>query len=198
MKSPMAKSGCSVPQPVDLVLSLPGKLENWTAYETGKTPIPWGMFPVHDIKFVWEPARFGWAFTLGRAYHLSGDEKYARAFWQFFETFTDGNPPCLGPHWMSGQEVALRLMAFVWAGQVFAAASASTPEAQSQPGNRSCCARGPHPAHTGLRPLPAEQPPAHRGCRPAHGRAGAARPPGARPAGAGWAGAGSTTGYSPR
>ena len=118
--------------PVDLVLSLPGKLENWTAYETGKTPIPWDLFPVHDIKFVWEPARFGWAFTLGRAYHLSGDEKYARAFWQFFETFTDANPPCLGPHWMSGQEVALRLMAFVWAGQVFAPAAASTKERKAR------------------------------------------------------------------
>ncbi len=29
---------------------------------------------------------------------------------------------------MSGQEVALRLVAFVWAGQVFASASASTPQ----------------------------------------------------------------------
>jgi hypothetical protein len=114
--------------PVDLVLSLPGKLENWTAYEIGKASIPWNSFPGRDIKFVWEPARFGWAFTLGRAYHLSGDEKYAQKFWQFFETFTDANPPCLGPHWMSGQEVALRLMAFVWAAQVFAPASASTGE----------------------------------------------------------------------
>ncbi len=81
---------------------------------------------------MWEPARFGWAFTLGRAYHLSGDEKYAAAFWQFFETFTDANPPCLGPHWMSGQEVALRLMAFVWAAQVFAASPSSTPERKSR------------------------------------------------------------------
>ncbi len=112
----------------DLVLTLPGKLEDWTAYETGKIPIPWGQTPIHDIKFVWEPARFGWAYPLGRAYHLSGEEKYAQAFWQFFETFKDANPPCLGPHWMSGQEVALRLTAFAWAAQVFEGASASTPE----------------------------------------------------------------------
>jgi len=119
-------------EPVELKLTMPGKLEHWTAYETGKTPIPYSLVPVPDIKFVWEPARFSWAFTLGRAYHLTGDEKYAEAFWRYFETFTDSNPPCLGPHWMSGQEVALRLMAYVWAGQVFEAASASTPERKSR------------------------------------------------------------------
>jgi len=117
--------------PVELKLTIPGILEHWTAYETGNATIPFSMItdlPAPDIKFIWEPARFGWAFTLGRAYHLSGDEKYAETFWQYFGIFTDANPPCLGPHWMSGQEVALRLMAFVWAAQVFEAASVSTPE----------------------------------------------------------------------
>ena len=118
-------------EPVELKLSMPGNLDHWTAYATGKNPIPYSQIidlPAPDIKFLWEPARFGWAFTLGRAYHQTGAEKYAEAFWQFFETFTVANPPCLGPHWMSGQEVALRLMAFVWAGQIFDTASASTPE----------------------------------------------------------------------
>ncbi|MCX6037860.1 MAG: hypothetical protein NTW99_08210, partial [Chloroflexi bacterium] len=122
-------------EPVELKLTIPGNLEHWTAYETGKAPIPYSLItdlPAPDIKFIWEPARFGWAFTLGRAYHLTGDEKYAEAFWRYFETFTDANPPCLGPHWMSGQEVALRLMAFVWAAQVFDAASASTPERKAR------------------------------------------------------------------
>jgi hypothetical protein len=117
--------------PVNLKLTLPGKLEHWTAYETGKTVIPFSSIsdlPAPDIKFIWEPARFGWVFTLGRAYHLTGDEKYAAAFWHYFDAFTGANPPCLGPQWMSGQEVALRLMAFVWAVQVFDTASASTPE----------------------------------------------------------------------
>lgn len=119
-------------EPVELKLTIPGNLEHWTAYETGKTPIPTSLFPIPDIKFLWEPARFGWAFTLGRAWHLSGAEKYAEAFWQYFGTFTYANPPCLGPHWMSGQEVALRLLAFVWAAQVFDAASASTPERKAR------------------------------------------------------------------
>ena len=114
-------------EPVKLQLILPDKLEHWTAYETGKVPFTIQQSPISDIKFIWEPARFGWAFTLGRAYHLTGDEKFAKTFWEYFETFTDANPPCLGPHWMSAQEVALRLLAFVWASQIFDAASASTP-----------------------------------------------------------------------
>ncbi len=81
-----------------------------------------------DIKFTWEPARFGWAFTLGRAFHASGDETYAAAFWRYFETFQKANPPYWGENWMSGQEVGLRLMAFTWAGQVFAPAQATSPE----------------------------------------------------------------------
>jgi hypothetical protein len=105
--------------PVLLALSLPGPLEHWTAYE--RTP------PGEDIKFTWEPARFGWAFTLGRAYHLTQDERYPAAFWQFAETFLDANPPYLGPHWSSAQEVALRLLAFTFAAQVFAASPHATP-----------------------------------------------------------------------
>ncbi len=110
--------------PVELQLSLPGPLVHWTEYETGKADLRPSTF---DIKFIWEPARFGWAFCLGRAYHLTKDEKYAEAFWANFETFTCANPAYIGPNWISGQEVALRLMAFVWAGQVFSGSSSSTP-----------------------------------------------------------------------
>ena len=132
-------------EPVELNLTIPGKLKHWTAYETGKSPIPYSLItnlpapaskpanlPTCDVKLLWEPARFGWAFTLGRAYHLSGDEKYPKTFWRDFETFADANPPFLGPHWMSAQEVAIRLMAFVWAGQVFGASPASTPERKAR------------------------------------------------------------------
>ena len=106
-------------EPVELKLTLDQPLKHWTAYETGKTPIPKSQFPHSDIKFIWEPARFGWAYTLGRAYHLTQNETYAKTFWHYFETFTAANPPDMGPHWMNGQEVAIRLMALVWANQVF-------------------------------------------------------------------------------
>ncbi len=112
-------------EPVELKLSLDRTLPDWTAYETGKADL---HHLTSDVKFLWEPARFGWAFTLGRAYVLTKDEKYPQAFWRYFEEFTQANPPYKGPNWMSGQEAALRLMAFAWAAQVFGNAKASTPE----------------------------------------------------------------------
>jgi len=126
-------------EPVDLQLTLPGPLAHWTDYETGRASIPYPLSSItdspsltQDIKFICEPARFGWAFTLGRAYHVSCDEKYVEAFWHYAETFLDANPPYLGPNWMSGQEVALRLMAFVWTAQVLAESPASTPERKAR------------------------------------------------------------------
>jgi hypothetical protein len=113
-------------KPVPFALAHEGDLAHWTDYEKGKVPFP--TVEYNDVKFIWEPARFGWAFTLGRAYLASGDERYARAFWSSTELFLVSNPPYLGPQWVSGQEVAIRLMALVWAGQVFAASSESTPE----------------------------------------------------------------------
>jgi hypothetical protein len=111
---------------VPLQLVTNGKLSHWTDYETGKVPYPPSEF--NDIKFLWEPARFGWAYTLGRAYWISGDERYPRSFWVNTELFLDSNPPFLGPQWVSGQEVAIRLMAWVWAGQVFTGSPECTPE----------------------------------------------------------------------
>ena len=106
-------------QPVELKLTFDQPLHHWTDYESGKVPIPDSQFPNSDIKFIWEPARFGWAFILGRACRLTQDGSYAESFWKYFERFTKANPPNLGPHWMNGQEVAIRLMVLVWAGQVF-------------------------------------------------------------------------------
>ena len=119
-------------EPVPIQLSFSKSLSHWTDYETHKAPIPDSQFPVSDIKFIWEPARFGWAFTLGRAYHLTKNETYAEAFWKYFDVFTESNPPNMGPHWMNGQEVAIRLMALVWANQVFETAAASSAERRAR------------------------------------------------------------------
>lgn len=117
------------PQPLNLVPA--GELQHWTAYELGKARV---QVPHGDIKFIWEPCRFGWAFILGRAYHVTQDESYAAAFWTSFETFNRHNPPFQGPNWASAQEVALRLIALVFAGQVFAASEHSTSHRRLQLG----------------------------------------------------------------
>ncbi len=105
-------------EPVEIRLTPPSQ-RHWTECETAPHAA--------DIKFTWEPARFGWAFTLGRAFHATGDETYAAAFWRYFETFQTANPPYCGENWTSGQEVGLRLMAFTWAGQVFSPSKETTP-----------------------------------------------------------------------
>ncbi len=114
-------------EPVPLQLTFNEPLKHWTEYEFHPRLLTTFYSQVSDIKFIWEPARFGWAFTLGRAYHITQDNKYAEAFWKYFETFNESNPPYLGPHWMNGQEVAIRMMSLVWAAQVFETASASSP-----------------------------------------------------------------------
>lgn len=106
---------------VDLNLSLPGKLEHWSHYRSGQ-------YNGKDIKWTWEPGRFGWAATLARAYFLSREAKHARAFWDFTEQFLGANPPNLGPHWASAQEVAIRLICLAFCGQAFSRAKESTPE----------------------------------------------------------------------
>lgn len=108
------------PRPLELVP--PGPLDHWTFYARGRTP--WGR---EDVKLIWEPGRFGWACTLARAFHLSGDSRYAQTFWEKLETFLDSNPPNLGPHWASAQEVALRLICLAFAFHAFAEAPETTP-----------------------------------------------------------------------
>lgn len=104
------------PLPIHLKPATP--LVHWTAYEKSQ-PMNEEFPPHGDIKFIWEPARFGWAFTLGRAYLLTGDERYAQTFWQRAEEFLEANPPYQGANWASAQEVGLRLMAWSFALQVF-------------------------------------------------------------------------------
>ncbi len=111
--------------PVALDFSLPSDVPHWTQCDTAdilqRKNLP-------DVKYLWEPARFGWVFTLGRAYLLTENPVYARAFWEFTEAFWRFNLPYRGPNWESGQEVALRLMSLAWGGAVFASAPESTPQ----------------------------------------------------------------------
>lgn len=93
----------------------------------------WSQIPMHstetgDLKFIWEQGRFASAFTLSRAYWVSGNPAYAAAFWQLFESWLDANPPNQGAHWKCGQETSLRLMAWCFAYYAVADSPATTPE----------------------------------------------------------------------
>jgi len=94
--------------PVELNLASSAPLRHWADYETGRAAVD------GDIKFIWEPARFGWATVLARAYYVSGREKFAESFWNHFETFASANPAYQGPNWISAQEAALRVIAWTF------------------------------------------------------------------------------------
>lgn len=112
--------------PVEVSLSPRPPLHHWTKYARD------GVLPDgSDIKFTWEPARFGWACVLARAYRFTRDEAYAEIFWQLTEQFLGANPTNLGPNWASAQEVAIRLIALVFACRVFFESEASSPDRKS-------------------------------------------------------------------
>ncbi len=106
-----------------LLLTPEKEPQHWTRYERRLIHSDF-----EDIKFVWEPARFNWAITLGKAYYLSGSEKYAAAFWQYFEEFSRSNPYNKGLNWTSAQEVALRLIALVVSGTLIKDSKYSNPQ----------------------------------------------------------------------
>ncbi|HEV2833965.1 MAG TPA: alginate lyase family protein [Pyrinomonadaceae bacterium] len=68
-----------------------------------------------DKKIIWELNRHQYFATLGQAYWLTGDERYAQVFATHLDAWMDANPPKLGINWASSLEVAFRSMAWLWA-----------------------------------------------------------------------------------
>jgi hypothetical protein len=94
---------------------------------------PWtGMrfaSPVYgDLKFILEPSRFLFVYPLVRAYALTGDDRYADAFWYSLEDWAQHSPPMNGPLWICGQESSLRILAWSFALRGFLYSSATTSE----------------------------------------------------------------------
>ena len=73
-----------------------------------------------DKKITWELNRHQYFLTLGRAYWLTGDERYAEVFVSHVTSWMDQNPPKLGINWASSLEIAFRSISWLWALQFFA------------------------------------------------------------------------------
>src|SRR5439155_7146735 len=71
-----------------------------------------GDFENGDLKVIWEPSRFGFAYALVRAYWRTGNEEFPETFWQLVEDWQIHNPPQVGPNWKCGQEISFRVMAW--------------------------------------------------------------------------------------
>jgi asparagine synthase (glutamine-hydrolysing) len=76
-----------------------------------------------DVKFSWEAGRFPQAYFLARAAALDpiAAPHLAAAFYSQVLSFIDHNPPGRGLHWFSGQEIALRHLAWLFGIHVFSA-----------------------------------------------------------------------------
>ncbi|MCI0487080.1 MAG: heparinase II/III family protein [Blastocatellia bacterium] len=81
-----------------------------------------------DKKITWELNRHAHFVTLGQAYSLTGDERYARCFVAQASSWMDANPPNLGINWASSLELAFRSIAWLWALHFFANSKHLTPE----------------------------------------------------------------------
>ncbi len=84
-----------------------------------------------DIKWLWEPARFSWAFDLAKAWLITKDDRYVVFFWQKFSEFISLNPVNSAPNWTSAQECAVRMIAWLMTYEVFKQSPATSAEQDS-------------------------------------------------------------------
>jgi Heparinase II/III N-terminus/Heparinase II/III-like protein len=82
------------------------------SFEINKSQsIPHGI----DIKFPWELSRMQHLPTLGKAYRLTKNERYAREIVAQLTHWLDDNPCSYGVNWTCAMDVAIRIMNITWA-----------------------------------------------------------------------------------
>lgn len=79
-----------------------------------------------DIKVIWEASRFSHFVTLSRAYLLTSDEKYYRAFSSQLKNWLEKNHYGLGANFKCSQECSLRMVNALLAFNVFRRAGIAT------------------------------------------------------------------------
>lgn len=67
-----------------------------------------------DVKLVWEVNRFPQVYFLVRAFNLTKDPKYIRGFVHQISNWAEQNPYLLGVNWASGQELAIRVLSWIF------------------------------------------------------------------------------------
>ncbi|MGW1951423.1 alginate lyase family protein [Streptomyces sp. NPDC001920] len=94
----------------------------WYDPKTGRRA-PWGYAfdvpyrsedAVGDIKQIWELSRHQYLTVLAAAYAVTGDERYAERVARHLRSWWAANPPLRGVHWISGIELGIRLLSWVW------------------------------------------------------------------------------------
>jgi len=81
-----------------------------------------------DIRVLWELNRLGHLITLGRAFALNKDERFAEEFFRQIDSWRQQNPVGRGANWSCAMEVALRAMNLLAAYSLFRKSQALTEE----------------------------------------------------------------------
>ncbi|MDA3917554.1 MAG: alginate lyase family protein [Deltaproteobacteria bacterium] len=68
-----------------------------------------------DIKYIWEINRHQYLISLGKAYWLTGDEKYSERVFATISGWISENPYNSGVNWTSSLELAVRTISWIWA-----------------------------------------------------------------------------------
>ncbi|HYE66485.1 MAG TPA: alginate lyase family protein [Pyrinomonadaceae bacterium] len=72
-----------------------------------------------DVRVLWELNRLGHFITLGRAYALTKDERFAAEFFAQCESWREQNPVGRGANWACAMEVALRALSLLASFELF-------------------------------------------------------------------------------
>ncbi|MBX6740502.1 MAG: alginate lyase family protein [Acetobacteraceae bacterium] len=70
---------------------------------------------VGNVKHVWELSRLHHVTTLAAAYYRTGQPRFAERALAHLQSWWRANPPLCGIHWVSGIELGIRLIGWVWA-----------------------------------------------------------------------------------
>ncbi|HTU99447.1 MAG TPA: heparinase II/III family protein, partial [Luteitalea sp.] len=81
-----------------------------------------------DVKFVWELNRHQFLPTLGKAWRLTGEARYAETALDWIDQWIAENPYKVGINWASALEVAVRSLAWLWSAALLDDAAAFTAE----------------------------------------------------------------------
>ncbi|MBX3243165.1 MAG: alginate lyase family protein [Acidobacteria bacterium] len=85
-----------------------------------------------DKKVIWELNRHQYFVTLGQAYWLTGDERYAEVFVRHLGSWFEENPPKIGVNWLSSLELAFRSISWITAYSFFRGSSAFEADTQER------------------------------------------------------------------
>lgn len=87
---------------------------------------------VGDVKYIWELNRHQHFVPLAKAYHLTGDERYAAEIVSQIQSWIEQCPYMMGVNWTTAEQAAIRLISWIWAYEWIQPASCVTSAFTSQ------------------------------------------------------------------